>query len=283
MNIVGGPYIGGNYWADPDGTGWSQTHYDVGQGFTDPYDLTGTSSSSRYRGVAPAGQNIDWHPLTLNGPAPVPPSPGSSGVVIPPFPTGTQPYDSTITGNDIPGNMQSCHSYNVGVTVKNTGTLNWSSANGVVLIPSSSNGFTFDPARCIIPEGIVVHPGESYTFPVRITVPCPMKDGTYQLRFRMAYTVQTKSGPVEVSFGDVLADSVTVGVTTVGSSGVKAGVKIITPSGTITGTSGRFTTIVPGPVVKSPAISPASGYYSGYSGNPANATATRNFYPVTGL
>ena len=32
-NIVGGPYIGGNYWADPDGTGWSQTHPDRGDGF----------------------------------------------------------------------------------------------------------------------------------------------------------------------------------------------------------------------------------------------------------
>ena len=32
-NIVSGPYIGGNYWADPDGTGWSQTHPDRGDGF----------------------------------------------------------------------------------------------------------------------------------------------------------------------------------------------------------------------------------------------------------
>ena len=107
--------------------------------------------------------------------------------------------------------MESCHSYTVGMTVKNTGTMNWTSANGVVLISSSSNGFTFDPSRCPIPPGVVVQPGESYTFPVTINVPCPMKDGTYQLRFRMAYTVQTKSGPVEVSFGDTLTDSVTVG------------------------------------------------------------------------
>ena len=26
-NIVGGPYKGGNYWAKPDGTGFSQTQY----------------------------------------------------------------------------------------------------------------------------------------------------------------------------------------------------------------------------------------------------------------
>ena len=119
--------------------------------------------------------------------------------------------------------MQSCHSYTVGVTVKNTGTMNWTSANGVVLIPSSSNGFTFDPSRCRIPPGVVVQPGQSYTFPVTINVPCPMKDGTYTLRFKMAYTVQTKSGPVEVPFGDSLTDSVTVGASS--KSGVKIGSK----------------------------------------------------------
>jgi len=32
-NIVGGPYLGGNYWASPDGTGFSQTHPDRGDGF----------------------------------------------------------------------------------------------------------------------------------------------------------------------------------------------------------------------------------------------------------
>ena len=80
----------------------------------------------------------------------------------------------------------------------------------------------------MIPPGVVVQPGQSYTFPVKINVPCPMKDGTYQLRFRMAYTVQTKSGPVEVSFGDSLTDSVTVGASS--TSGVKMGVKAFAPT-----------------------------------------------------
>ncbi len=33
-NIVNGPFIGGNYWANPDGTGWSQVTPDRGDGFT---------------------------------------------------------------------------------------------------------------------------------------------------------------------------------------------------------------------------------------------------------
>ncbi len=39
-NIVGGPYLGGNYWANPDGTGWSQVTPDRGDGFCNaPYAI----------------------------------------------------------------------------------------------------------------------------------------------------------------------------------------------------------------------------------------------------
>jgi PKD repeat protein len=33
LNIVNGPFLGGNYWAKPDGTGWSQITPDRGDGF----------------------------------------------------------------------------------------------------------------------------------------------------------------------------------------------------------------------------------------------------------
>gem|GEM_PF-559816 len=46
INIVGGPYLGGNYWATPSGNGFSQTHYDNnGDGFADePYRLDDSGS-----------------------------------------------------------------------------------------------------------------------------------------------------------------------------------------------------------------------------------------------
>ncbi|WP_167880919.1 NosD domain-containing protein [Methanococcoides sp. AM1] len=50
-NIIGGPYLGGNYWANPDGTGFSQTHGGV-DGICDlPYIID--------------GNNIDYLPLCL--------------------------------------------------------------------------------------------------------------------------------------------------------------------------------------------------------------------------
>lgn len=49
-NIVGGPYLGGNYWATPSGKGFSQTHSDNnGDGFADePYILDDSSDSIDY-------------------------------------------------------------------------------------------------------------------------------------------------------------------------------------------------------------------------------------------
>jgi PGF-pre-PGF domain-containing protein len=53
-NIINGTYLGGNFWAKPDGTGWSQTQYSVGNGFCQPYEITDD------------GNNTDQLPLTSN-------------------------------------------------------------------------------------------------------------------------------------------------------------------------------------------------------------------------
>ncbi len=47
QNIVDGPFTGGNYWAKPDGTGWSQVTPDRGDGFcTAPFVLDGDNVDS---------------------------------------------------------------------------------------------------------------------------------------------------------------------------------------------------------------------------------------------
>ena len=113
-NIIGGPYIGGNYWATPGGTGWSQTHPDTGNGFAEPYNITappGSNYTVNGNGVIPA-RNIDYHPLVVVTPAPTPTPSGSFSVVIPPSPDIPLPWNSAFTANDIPENMQPCTSYN---------------------------------------------------------------------------------------------------------------------------------------------------------------------------
>ncbi|WP_342305880.1 lectin like domain-containing protein [Methanolobus sp. ZRKC5] len=58
INIINGTYLGGNFWAQPDSTGWSQTQYSVGNGFCQPYEITDD------------GNNTDLLPLTSNGQQP---------------------------------------------------------------------------------------------------------------------------------------------------------------------------------------------------------------------
>ena len=53
-NIIDGAYIGGNFWARPDGTGWSQIKPSLGNGFCQLHEINGD------------GNNIDYLPLTKN-------------------------------------------------------------------------------------------------------------------------------------------------------------------------------------------------------------------------
>ncbi|WP_456478922.1 NosD domain-containing protein [Geoglobus ahangari] len=59
-NIVGGPYRGGNYWAAPDGTGYSQLCEDVNR--------DGICDAAYQIGIG----NLDYFPLTLNAFDPTP-------------------------------------------------------------------------------------------------------------------------------------------------------------------------------------------------------------------
>jgi parallel beta-helix repeat protein len=56
-NIVNGPYLGGNYWANPEGTGFSQTHADRGDGFCN-------------ESYAINADNMDYLPLHTYSPKP---------------------------------------------------------------------------------------------------------------------------------------------------------------------------------------------------------------------
>jgi len=125
-------------------------------------------------------------------------------------------------------------------------------------------------------------------------VPCSMESGTYPLSFSLADTIQTRSGPITIPFGEVLKDNVNVGTPTltVGSSEMKMGLKAPVPSTTFAGistgyTPRQFTTTIPGAVVNRSAIAPISsamaGYHAGTSRGFVNATVIRNFNSMTGL
>ena len=92
-NIVGGPYIGGNFWGKPDSTGFSQTAVDTdGDGISD----------SVYTNIAGSVYS-DYLPLVTPGPAPILP---------------VADFSSNVTSGKVP--------LNVGFTDKSTGTpISW--------------------------------------------------------------------------------------------------------------------------------------------------------------
>ncbi|PKL60678.1 MAG: hypothetical protein CVV33_01460, partial [Methanomicrobiales archaeon HGW-Methanomicrobiales-4] len=73
LNIVKGPYIGGNFWAAPDGTGFSETHPDLnGDGFCDEV-FTFDGQSDNLPLTSPGSETVvaDFDALPKEGAAPL--------------------------------------------------------------------------------------------------------------------------------------------------------------------------------------------------------------------
>lgn len=154
------------------------------------------------------------------------------------------------------------------------------------------HGFTFNPEKYPISEGVVLHPCESYTFPIEISVPSTMKSGNKKICFSIADTILTKTGQVIIRFGETLAKNVIVvtPIAPVVSSVMKGVVKIPAPSTTFTSISTgydprQFTTTIPSPMVNRTAIlaytfianPPAmTDYLPGISGDIVNTKVIRN-------
>jgi parallel beta-helix repeat protein len=164
-NIIGGPYIGGNYWGTPDNTGWSQTHPDIGNGFTIPFDTNGD------------GFNVDQHPLTLNPPVP-PEYPGPYTMPVHP----TLGWDAAFTSASIPSAVCACSSTSVTVTVNNTGTTGWLQ-DDVELGAYNDAAKLFSPVLVPLEPDTFVSPGHTYTFSFTLITPC--SPGTYNVEYRL--------------------------------------------------------------------------------------------------
>jgi len=115
-NIVGGPYIGGNYWGKSDGTGYSDTCVDANyDGICDnPYIL--------------ATDNIDYLPLTRYAPAP------SFSVVF--------NYNSVDFGTVTPNTIAEAKSINYNVSITSASdyrvSVNATDWSGATTIPANT-------------------------------------------------------------------------------------------------------------------------------------------------
>ena len=196
-NIYGGLYQGGNYWAQPNGLGWSEITSDRGDGF----------------GVAALmldDNNYDYLPLTNFTPKPIPPKP------IPQKPDGEYTYrfpwpnmsywGSKYIEDTFPDQVSSCRPVEVSVTFENNGTVPWTYERRVALTAEPGDEMKFTPTRIELEPGTVVNPGEYYTFNFTLGMPC--NAGPYNLRYRMTYDGSSQSAGVK--FGDVFVNTIIV-------------------------------------------------------------------------
>jgi len=166
QNIIGGGLLGGNYWARPDGTGWSQTQPTDTDGFV-IYPLVLASN------------NTDYLPLGEKYIPPVPPVPPGP-VPIPPRPSLY--WNAAFVSDTIPSEMCACRNYSVNVTVNNTGTTGWLQ-NDVDLGAYNDDARKFNPIRVTLEPGTFVGPEQTYTFQFELKTPCT--PGIYNPQYRM--------------------------------------------------------------------------------------------------
>jgi C1A family cysteine protease len=125
------------------------------------------------------------------------------------FTTMYDPHpNANYVSDTIPSSLVIGSPYSVNVTMRNTGNLNWTAADNFRLGgigDASGDAAKFGPLRVNIAPGIVVHPGERYTF--IFTMTAPGTAGTYHPSYRMVWEGHQW-------FGDTLTKTVTVATVT---------------------------------------------------------------------
>ena len=90
--------------------------------------------------------------------------------------------NASITANSLPSTTVAKTKYNVTITVKNTGTENWTYTGGYKLVPSSGNPFT--TASVSLNVGETIKPGKTRIF--KFTITAPATAGMYNASWQMA-------------------------------------------------------------------------------------------------
>ncbi|MNB80315.1 hypothetical protein D3C75_270740 [compost metagenome] len=112
--------------------------------------------------------------------------------------------DASIVSHTIPTVMETGKTYNVSIKVKNTGNTSWyedSTSVGKYRLGGVGDSDPFTATRVLLPSGVIVKPGEEYTF--KFEMKAPSTAGIYITDWRMLQEWVTW-------FGEVLNQTVTV-------------------------------------------------------------------------
>ena len=104
--------------------------------------------------------------------------------------------DAAVVSDTIPSVMVPGQSYNVNITMQNTGTMPWTERDTIRLGPvgdSAGDAYLFNPGRIKIPAGTTVAPGQRYEF--GFTMTAPSTAGTFIPKYRMVWVGHQWFGP----------------------------------------------------------------------------------------
>ncbi len=178
-NIIGGPLLGGNYWADPSCRGYSQTCEDLDQnGICDAPYLLGSG-------------NWDKNPLTQVQPVPlVPGNPSWEQLPVIQETPLDPAYDGTINVSGAPAVIIPGQFLTLVFGAHNTGKTSWTSSS--VLIKGFDDASLFGPAEILIPVDTVIFPEQDWKSSLSLTA--PREPGSYRLKYSLVFIARDKQG-----------------------------------------------------------------------------------------
>ena len=208
-NIIGGRILGGNYWADGDGSlpvqagisdadgdGIGDSPYDPGINSSDPLPLFKPGS------VSPVANRTLEPVLTQN---PISPS---TPQVITPVPVLTplsviSGIHAVIISDTIPSEMGAGKSYPVSLSLYNDGSADWI-AQHQVGIKALEDAALYGPEWMVVPISDPVQSGQ--TIRMDFSIKAPSKSGSYPLKYQAA----REGSGIEVLYGRAYSKTVTV-------------------------------------------------------------------------
>ena len=198
-----------------------------------------------------------------------------------PISSSTSPDGAQILSNTIPTTMTGGQSYNVSVTVKNTGETCWNAE--IFKLGSVGGSDPFAAARQLMPPGTTVKTNQTYAF--NFTMTAPATPGTYITDWQMVHEFIRWFGPTLTqtvtvvkstpAFSNLAASqSITYGTTSLTLSGK------VSAAGPIYPVNGETITVSINGNVQSTTVNDSTGDFS-ISYDPSTLLAGGSAYTIT--
>ena len=207
-NIIGGAYLGGNFYGNPDGYGFSQTTNST-DGIADyPLNITPGNQDQLPLALYPPGPSRP--PAPTPEPPPVPPP---EPWVVPDLETPDTPLSPSdgpaiVVSKTIPSSAEPGETINMAITIANNEEISWEPGDYVTMQVwmTDSNGVVVSQViNVAVSDGKTIKPGQNHQFSFNLQM--PQQTGNDQLNIQLWKYVNGKW----VRIGSTIKSAITVG------------------------------------------------------------------------